>query len=443
MTAATIRAQHGLAGVDLSTLPVFGQTIAELGRLAPRGERVALPELTDIVLHDPLLVLRLLQTVNGRRSRLGAEITTVGHAVMMLGVQPFFQRFSGLTSVEERLASRPAALADVQRRASRAHHAAYQARDWAIQRADIESEEVFVATTLAELPEMVRACLLPDGGQADAEAGNTLREALFDACRIPERLRMLSDPGRGTQPRAVNVQLALALARHAASGWWGRDVAQDLEAAAAFLHLPLDEAIGRIHRTAVLAARAWRWYGAPPAAALLPLLPLPEAPEPAPRPQAAAPRTSQALLGWALDTLRREVGLGRVMFALASADRQWLRVKCLQGVAADSPLAGFALGLARPNLFGQLLGRPQSVWLHDANRANLGPLITADMTRLLGRDDFFAMSIFLGDKPLGLLYADARGGARKALDETSYHAFKQIGARIGQGLAQLARTKPA
>lgn len=443
MTDVNTSAHQFVAGIDLSAIPVFARTIAELGKLAPRGERAPLPEITEIVLHDPLLVLRLLHAVNTRRSRLGAEITTVEHAIMMMGVQPFFQRFSQLVSVEEQLKSRPSALAALRRAASRAHHAAYQARDWAIYRSDIESEEVFVAATLAELPEMVLACFAPERKPEFSLV--ELREALFDACRIPELLRALTDTSTNPHPRALNVILAGSIARHAEAGWQGTEMARDLEAAAALLRMTPDDLVGRVHRTAVLAARAWRWYGAVPAAAWLPLLLPPEeaSQDASPQPAQAGPaaRSSQELLGWALNTLRREVGLGRVMFALASADRQWLKAKWMEGVASDSPMAGFTLGLGKHNLFAQLLGKPQSVWLHDANRDNLTPFITADMTRQLGRDDFFAMSIFLKDQPLGLLYADARGGARKALDEPSYQAFKQVGTRVSQGLLQLTGTK--
>lgn len=437
MTAANANAREFAAGIDLGALPVFARTITELGKLAPRGERAPLPDITEIVLHDPLLMLRLLHTVNNRRSRLGAEITTVEHAIMMMGVQPFFQRFSRLVSVEDRLAADPAALATLRRLAARAHHAAYQARDWAIYRSDIESEEVFVAALLAELPEMLLACFAPQRASAFSLA--ELRDALFDACRIPELLRDLADANSSAHPRVLNVALAAAIARHAESGWWGPALERDREAAAAFLHLAPDDATARIHRTAVLAARAWTWYGAPPAAAWLPMLPPPETPaSPAPAP---APNGTQALLARTFDRLRQELGLGRVMFALVSADRQRLETKRLEGVAPDSPLANFSLGLARQSLFAQLLGKPQSVWLHDANRGNLQAFITPDMVRLLGREDFFAMSVFLKDRPLGLLYADARGGTRP-LDEAAYQAFKQVGSRLGQGLLQLAGAKP-
>jgi hypothetical protein len=443
---SALNAKQWANSVSLAELPVFPRTIAELGKLALRGERAPLPEITEVVLHDPLLTLRLLAAVNHRKSRLGAEITTVEHAIMMMGVQPFFNRFAKLPSVEEHLKSNPGALAAVRRLASRAHHAAYQARDWAIHRSDIESEEVFVAAMLATVPAMVLWCLSPEKaeklGQPDAEFSiDEACDGLLSAQKIPELLRELMDAGKSSHPRALNVALALAIARHAERSWYGEALVRDIEAAAAFLHLTPDDMVARIHRTAVLAARAWKWYGAIPAAAWLPYPPPPPEPEAGPTTgAAAAPRTSQDLVAWTLATLRGE-GMGRVMFALASPDRQWLKAKWVEGAAPDSPLAGMALSLAKHNLFAQLLGKPQCVWLHDANRDNLKPFLSGELTKAIGHGDFFAMSIFLKDKPLGLLYADGRNGEGKKLDEHAYQMFKQVGGKLSQGLAQFMGAK--
>lgn len=435
-------AKQWVGGISIAELPVFSHTISELAKLALRGERAPPNDITEVVLHDPLLTLRLMAAVNDRKSRLGAEITTVEHAVMMMGVQSFFHRFANLVSVEDRLKSSPRALAALRRTASRAHHAAYQARDWAIQRTDIESEEIFVAAMLAEVPEMVLLCLAPDQPEKlwKEDAGFTsaeLRDALLAAHKIPELLLGLMDASKTSHPRALNVTLAGAIARHAEQSWYGDALLRDMEAAAAFLHLSLDDMVGRIHRTAALAARAWKWYGAIPAAAWLPYPPSPPpVAKPEAAPSAAPPRNSQELIAWALATLRQQ-GMGRVMFALASPDRQWLKAKWVEGAAADSPLAGLTLSLAKHHLFAQLLGKPQSVWLHDANRANLKPFLTGELVKAIGYGDFFAMSIFLKDKPLGLLYADGREGAGKGLDEHGYHVFKQVGGKVSLGLAQL------
>lgn len=439
-------AKQWVSGISIAELPVFSHTISELAKLALRGERAPPNDITQVVLHDPLLTLRLMAAVNNRKSRLGAEITTVEHAIMMMGVQPFFHRFAGLISVEEHLKSDPRALDALRCTVSRAHHAAYQARDWAIYRTDIESEEIFVAAMLAEVAGMVLLCLAPDKakklGQEGAEFTLTeLRDALLATQKIPDFLQDLMDASKSNHPRALNVTLAGTISHQAEQGWYGDALMRDMEAAAAFLHLSLDDMVGRIHRTAALAARAWKWYGAIPAAAslLYPPPPVATTAETTAAPGAASPRNSQELVAWALTTLRQQ-GMGRVMFALASPDRQWLKAKWVEGVAADSPLAGLTLNLAKHNLFTQLLGKPQSVWLHDANRDNLKPFLTGDLLKTIGYGDFFAMSIFLKDKPLGLLYADGWDGAN-GLDEQAYHMFKQVGGKVSQGLAQLMGAK--
>jgi HD-like signal output (HDOD) protein len=471
------KAKEWIGGLPTADLPVLAASIAEIERFGARGERTPLTDLADVVLHDPLFTLKVLAKVNGRRkSRLGADITTVEHAIMMMGVQPFLFQFSKLTSVEDFLKGKNAGLSSVHEVASRAHHAACQARDWAICRQDIESEEVFVATLLNEMPELLLWYFAPDKMATLAQAmrenpanaataqeellGFTLaelHEALVGTFAIPELLCDLMDIGKGTHPRALNVRLASTIARRAENGWYGAALADDITAAAAYLHLSMDDATTRIHRTAVLAARAWRWYGARPAAALLPLLSAPplapvieqtiapatgqtvapaQAKSAAPGP---APRNAQEWITWALRVLVREVGLGRSMFALCSADRQALKAKWVEGAAPGSALSGFTLSLGNGNLFSHLMAKPQGLWLQDTNRARLAPFLTGEMTRAIGRGDFFAMSIFLHGKPVGLLYADAGEVDGATLDDKRHHAFKQVAVKLAQGLAAQGR----
>ena len=60
--------------------------------------------------------------------------------------------------------------------------------------------------------------------------------------------------------------------------------------------------------------------------------------------------------------------------------------------------------------------------------------------QLLGHGEFFAMSVFLNGKPIGLFYADSKHDGA-ALDEQSYLEFKQLCLRAAQGLAHLAKKK--
>lgn len=428
-------------------LPVLAASAAEIAKQAPRGERVAPADIADIVLRDPFFTLNVLRAVSTRkRSRLSSEITTIEHAVMMFGAKPFFERFAKPKVLEEQFKANPAALLPLRRTLSRAHHAACQARDWAICRQDIESEEVYIAAAINDLAEQylcltapVMADKLTEAmrrdpiGTAPAQQAllgldlRALSEALAQAFNLPDILRHLIDPAHGDKPRTQNVQLAASVARHAEFGWYGKALEEDMAAAATLLHLSLDETVGHIHRTAVLAARAWRWYLAPPAARWLPLLP-PEAPPLA---------SSQAVLAWAMRALREEAGLTRAVFASCTADGQALHGKLAFGAEAGSAFGGFAIDLRHSHLFTHLMNKPQNVWFNAQMHANLRPLVTPELVAIIGEGEFFAGSIFFNGKPLGLLYADRRGHGQ--LDERAYQRFKDISGKISQALLKLRR----
>ena len=450
--ASPSQVQELVGRLSSEDLPVLAKTAAEIAKQALRGERASAQEISDIVLHDPFFTLNVLRAIGRRkRSRLSSEVTTIEHAVMMMGAKPFFERFANPKIVEDQFKQNPQALLQLRRSFSRAHHAACQACDWAIYRSDMESEEVYIAAAMNDLAEQYLCWVEPalavklteemrrdPGGTASAQQalmGFDLR-ALFDAIlevvKLPDLMCYLTNPANIEAARACNVQLASAVARHAEFGWHGPALEQDMAAVATLLHISVDDAIVRIHRTAVLAARAWHWYGAPPAARWLPLLP--EAPASA----ALQFGSAQELMRWAMQAFQAEAGLSRVAFALRAPDGQTLRAKFVQGAVADSPFAKFEIGLGRHHLFSHLLQKPQGVWLNPQNKDNLQTYINADLLRVIGHGEFFAHSIFLGTKPFGLFYADCRHDSSGQLRESQYQKFKEIVARVSLTLLQLS-----
>lgn len=449
-----------LAALEAGDLPVLARSAREMEKLLPRGERVAPKDIIDIVMRDPFFTLNVLRTISARKkSRLTGEVTTIEHAIMMFGVRPFLERFNQLKTLEDQFHTDHAALIPLRRAISRAHHAACQARDWAIQRKDMESEEVYIAAALNEIAELMLLLYAPalaakltedirrdPVGTVAAQRAllgfdlPSLHQSILNICRLPDLLCELTDPRRMELPRVLNVQLAASLARHTEFDWHSKALQADIEAVAALLHISLSDTIAHIHRSAVLAARAWQWYMAPPAARWLPLLP------PVPVPSVVAttePKfdTPQTAIAWAMRNLNKQVGLSRVVLALYAPQQRVLRGKVNVG-AADSPLAAFELSLAQDHLFSRLMNKPQSVWFGAPNTSSLNPFVTGEITRVVGQGDFFASSIFINGKAFALLYADCRG-EDAALDETAYQAFKQIGARLSQVLPALMAPPPA
>lgn len=472
-----------VAETRLESLPVLRRTALALAWLAKNSDNASVPDIAEIVLHDPLMTLKVIGGVNSRlRGR--SEVITVQSAVLMLGMPPFFNQFSALQTIEDTLEEGSKERAGLLGTMMRAHHAAWQARDLAILRADFKAEEIYVGALLHDMGEMVLWCVAPDVmlkvlksvrrdriSREEAESkllGFTLwdfQRTLATAWRLPEMLLDFMDNAKVAQPRAVMAILGAALARHAAGGWHSPKLLADYEVIAGQFNFSTDEVIAIIHHNAVVQGRHWEAFHVPPAAAWLPMLPgdwpvEPDEDEIQEREAAACllPHPDELrrvmdeigthldgtlnlhdMVSLVLQGMHQGIGLNRVLFALMTADRSMVRAKYVLGAEEDSPLRNFQFDMATPHLFSRLLGKMQSVWVNASNQANFASLMSDGLCRMIGgNQDFFAMSIFVHERPVGLIYADRRHGSCE-LDEHCYMEFKRLCLRAAQGLAHLAR----
>jgi HDOD domain len=457
-------------------LPVLAHQRKALLALEPEIDSISSEQMARTILPDPLLSLNILCAANERHDKhFGTEITTIEHAVSKLGVTPMFERVRRYATVERVLAADEASLMAIYAMARRCQHASWQARNWAVMRADVYSEEVWVAATLAFLPELLLTVKRPkdalrwrDSG-ADGDAWiralgvtrGALREPLLRGCHIPELLRELLDPGQMSRSRVRNVLLAARLAEVAERGWW-HPAMGDTVAAAADLLRQLDQDMTDIVQYNMLAvARAYPWNPAPPAAAWLPMLPG-EWPEQKAEDgsraveESASPFTHRerfdailheveagdagdfkTLAGLLLKGLREGLGLNRVLLAQITEDGKWMKPHFTLGVDEESPLRRFGFPLTGNHLFARLAAKPQGMWFGPENRDKYAPHIQAALRSLLG-PEFFVMSLHDRGKPFAMIYADRGEGGAK-LDNAAYVSFKLISLRTGQRLARLDR----
>jgi HD-like signal output (HDOD) protein len=284
-----------LAGVEL---PVLDRTASELAAFERDLDRVTGPRLSALTLHDPMMTLKVLQYLQVHRPpRLSLDITTIEHAIMMLGITRFFQHFGKLSTLQQTLGGCQASSYGARRVLYRARHAALYARDWARLRHDIEVDELCIAALLHDLAEMLLWCFAPalpqkiEALQAqspmlsshDAEVqvlGFPLIELQLQLAKrwhLPPLLHKLMDDEHAETPRVRTVALAVRFARHVFSGWDHPALPGDYAAIRQQLDLTAREIEDSVRRVTIAAAHEWLWYGATPAAALWPLLP--EAPQ--------------------------------------------------------------------------------------------------------------------------------------------------------------------
>jgi len=256
-------------------VPVLQATVLELKRLERDQERISGNSLSAAILRDPLMTLRVLRFLQGHRTRSQTvDITTIAHAIMMLGQARFFREFADLPVLEVRLRSYPAAMQSIRAAMSRARLASLFARDWALQRHDLDPEEVMVATLVHDVADLLLSVRLPERHADDGQPlAVDLRARLFDRLGLPGLIRDLAQDGQREEPRVLNVRYACDLAAHCATGWHDPAIATDLAHVQRLLHISPPELWLRIRRVVLQAAREWTFYGVRPAASYLPMLP--------------------------------------------------------------------------------------------------------------------------------------------------------------------------
>lgn len=463
-----------VARLSAANLPVLGRTLTQIAELRRDEDNVRPRDISQLVLHDPFMALRVLRFLKERRTaRALAEITTVEHAVMMLGVSPFFRIFSGLRAVDRDLRDDKDAMTGLLAVVARARHAALHAREWALLRHDIESDEVVIAALLHDMAEMLLWCFAPaqageiaavlarDPGLRSAQVQrevlgcgiNELQLGLAAHWGLPPVMASLMDDFRADRPRARNVMLAVNLARHAAHGWEDAALPEDIDGVTRLLARPQQEVRHRIFQTALEAVRDHRWYGEAAHAVWLPPFPMQVDHldgGPGPRfselllarvkrllgasddedrlnwqatgsPEAAMP----AAVALALYGLYKGAGLARHVFCPIDESGLQARARYVSGIRDAERIARVMLPLGMANPFTRRLAEEGVVWWRPNEDAVALPELPREWRIAAGADGLFAGLVRTPDGRGALLYADG-GAAPNALDEEKYAHFRDI-----------------
>jgi hypothetical protein len=352
--------------------------------------------------------------------------------------------------------------------------------------------EILVALRAPETEKEVRRRMRRDKlDRAQAETAvfgqsiDTLRLPLLEALGVPELQRDLIDATRQDRPRTLGVRMAVDIANQSSRGWWAPELGETLKRLAGLLHGELGAVTATVHGNAAIAARASERFETKLSGAWLPMLPGTWPPEPdegdadeAVPMALAAPATAtppalpdaseegdiclmpdharyqavmdeigkhldgtldmNQLMNLVLRGMHDGLGLNRVVFALITPDKQEMRARFVLGAPKDSPLRGFRVPLGGKHLFAKVLEQPAGIWLNEDNQAKLAPMILPETLAMIGPGEFYAMSLFVAKRPVGLVYAD-RGHGACHLDDHSYRDFKLLCLRAAQGLGHLHR----
>ncbi len=225
---------------ETADIPILKRTVRELAVLQADAENLSVRAVTDVISHDPLMTVILLRYLQQHKHNTQLnEVVQIEQALMMLGMQTFFEKVEPELVVEEMLDGRMFELTNLLQTVRRAIQAAHYAKEWAVRLQDLHFDEIRIAALLHNFAEILMWCYAPEEmtqvrhlqqkdkalRSRDAQKEifgfklSDLQLALAKSWGLPELLIgfMNRNDGHGRQMR--NLVLAVNLTRHSSNGW--------------------------------------------------------------------------------------------------------------------------------------------------------------------------------------------------------------------------------
>lgn len=232
--------ENWVAFLSRADIPVLKQTSRDLAALRADQDHLSARGVAQVIAVDPMMTVKVLRYLQTHKHRIQtSEVIQVEQALIMMGVDAFFDKIPALPLVQDVLQGHMDALIHLLHVIHRSHRASEYAYDWAVRMSDLHFEEVRIAALLHDLAEVLMWCFAPQQMLKIRDMqlhDKTLRTravqesvfgfSLFDMQKmlvrnweLPELLMTLMDDACSNQQRVRNVVLAVNLARHSANGW--------------------------------------------------------------------------------------------------------------------------------------------------------------------------------------------------------------------------------
>ncbi|MDO8207715.1 MAG: HDOD domain-containing protein [Gallionella sp.] len=247
-----------------SELPVLKHTARDLAALREDDKKLSAQSVAHAIKRDPIMTVKLLRYLQGHKHKAQTtDVVQVDQALLMLGVEAFFNNVAPQPLIEDLLRSHVVALPPVLRVIHRSHRASGYAYDWAVYLHDLHFEEVRMTALLHNIAEILMWCFAPDAmlkihdiqhqdkalrshAVQEEVLGFTLaalQKALVTQWALPELLHTLTDELSADHARVRIVTLAINLARHSANGWDDAALPDDYKELGELLRISEEEAM--------------------------------------------------------------------------------------------------------------------------------------------------------------------------------------------------------
>jgi HD-like signal output (HDOD) protein len=253
-----------VARLSKSELPVLKHTARELAALREDDSKLSAQSIASIIKRDPLMTVKLLRYMQLHKHRAQTtDLVQVEQALLMMGMENFFNNIAPNLLFEDIFRSHIAALPPVLRVIHRSHRASEYAYDWALMLHDMHFEEVRITALLHDIAEILMWCFAPEDMLKIRDLQHhdrhlrsravqeevlgfsliELQKALNIEWALPALLLTSLDDSCAKHPRVRNVAVAINLARHSANGWDDAALPDDYKDIGALLHIPTEQAM--------------------------------------------------------------------------------------------------------------------------------------------------------------------------------------------------------
>ena len=440
----------------------------------------------DIVLHalaDPGLSLALLKKVNADRGTNSAKdrVESTRSAITLLGNQVTHSLLRKYSVAEKKL-NNPQQLFLFHQIINRSFHNEVQVTAWAEGNGYQHKEQLKACALLSYTGEIL--CCVYDfehylqyilGGSVIGEEQQIfgfsfpqLTEALCLKLNLPEIFIQALPHKESDQQREKFLCFIAKLCHQCEHGWFTKAQFKTFNLFAEFLQHPVDQVIQKFHQVSVHAARqsiledAWQaasrlilisdsaWIPADPAALRNAAVDRPKSAQPdfhkTEKPGVKEThKTSSAddifsriknlvkqqnvtksiILNTCINGLFEDFSMSKVSLLLLSQDKHKLHNRMSRGIPKEAAFNQYQIETSKAGLLKILLNKPQAIWINETSLKKYHKIIPASLLASIMTTDFLAMSLFIGEKPIGIIYAD-RTETTDKLDEKAFTQFKQL-----------------
>ncbi|MGR6871484.1 hypothetical protein ACU6U9_04070 [Pseudomonas sp. HK3] len=123
--------------------------------------------------------------------------------------------------------------------------------------------------------------------------------------------------------------------------------------------------------------------------------------------------------------LHKGIGMRRGFICILNKTADCLRPVYCFGVESSDPIRSLKINLKENRLFGKLVVKSASFRVDGENVEQATNMLAADATKTLNSKNFMIMSLFSGDRPVGVVYADV-SSAEQPISDQEYQAFKKV-----------------